>query len=70
MPKNVNNNENSESGISVQSDKKIPPAPPARNPATALSKETERSALVGEFNTRRIGTKITVQLVKGKCDVI
>ena len=53
---------------SVESSR-VPPDVPARAPATSLSKEESQSQkvhnIIAPTNTRRIGRKLYVQLMKG-----
>ena len=49
------------------SDKKAPPAIPTRSPGTALSALTNGAKLTSIANTRRIGKKFEVKLIKGVC---
>ncbi|XP_033762101.1 partitioning defective 3 homolog isoform X3 [Pecten maximus] len=47
--------------------RKVPPAPPARNPKTSLSANPEPSVstIKAPTNTKRIGKKIAIELTKG-----
>ncbi|XP_041366906.1 partitioning defective 3 homolog [Gigantopelta aegis] len=45
--------------------KKTPPAVPARHPSTTLSAIKPKDALINLANTRKIGKKISIDLIKG-----
>ncbi|XP_062570152.1 partitioning defective 3 homolog isoform X4 [Saccostrea cucullata] len=51
----------------VSPTKKVPPAVPTRNPGTTLSSNVskERSKLVAPTNTKKIGKKMEITLIKG-----